>query len=72
MAFSLPPNRRGVSNSWSLFDYDDTNGKGDWCNVKNTGFGIRPTTNTGDALEDAFVWIKPGGEGDVSVTAIGH
>jgi cellulose 1,4-beta-cellobiosidase len=37
---------------------------GDWCNVKGTGFGVRPTTNTGDALEDAFVWIKPGGECD--------
>jgi len=37
---------------------------GDWCNLIGTGFGVRPTTNTGDALEDAFVWIKPGGEGD--------
>jgi cellulose 1,4-beta-cellobiosidase len=32
--------------------------------VKGTGFGVRPTTNTGDVLEDAFVWIKPGGECD--------
>ena len=37
---------------------------GDWCNVVGTGFGVRPTTNTGDPLEDAFVWIKPGGECD--------
>ncbi|PQE18271.1 putative 1,4-beta-D-glucan cellobiohydrolase C protein [Rutstroemia sp. NJR-2017a WRK4] len=37
---------------------------GDWCNLIGTGFGVRPTTSTGDALEDAFVWIKPGGEGD--------
>ncbi|KAL2867687.1 putative cellobiohydrolase [Aspergillus lucknowensis] len=37
---------------------------GDWCNVKGTGFGVRPTTNTGDALVDAFVWVKPGGESD--------
>jgi cellulose 1,4-beta-cellobiosidase len=37
---------------------------GDWCNVINTGFGVRPTTNTGNVLEDAFVWIKPGGECD--------
>lgn len=29
---------------------------GDWCNVKDTGFGVRPTTDTGNALEDAFVW----------------
>jgi hypothetical protein len=40
---------------------------GDWCNLIGTGFGVRPTTNTGNALEDAFVWIKPGGEGDVSL-----
>ncbi|KAB8290766.1 hypothetical protein EYC80_008403 [Monilinia laxa] len=40
------------------------NAWGDWCNLIGTGFGVRPTTNTGDALEDAFVWIKPGGECD--------
>ncbi|THY59737.1 glycoside hydrolase [Aureobasidium pullulans] len=38
--------------------------QGDWCNVIGTGFGVRPTTNTGDALVDAFVWVKPGGESD--------
>jgi len=37
---------------------------GDWCNVKGAGFGVRYTTNTGNSLEDAFVWIKPGGESD--------
>ncbi|KAK7420799.1 hypothetical protein QQX98_002603 [Neonectria punicea] len=37
---------------------------GDWCNAKGTGFGIRPSANTGDSLLDAFVWIKPGGESD--------
>ncbi|KAF7586043.1 hypothetical protein BBP40_009641 [Aspergillus hancockii] len=37
---------------------------GDWCNVKGTGFGVRPTTETGDELVDAFVWVKPGGESD--------
>jgi hypothetical protein len=42
------------------------NAWGDWCNLKGTGFGVRPTTNTGDPLEDAFVWVKPGGECDVS------
>ncbi|GFF47354.1 probable 1,4-beta-D-glucan cellobiohydrolase C [Aspergillus udagawae] len=35
---------------------------GDWCNVIGTGFGARPTTDTGDELVDAFVWVKPGGE----------
>ncbi|KAL3455759.1 1,4-beta-D-glucan cellobiohydrolase C, partial [Aspergillus heterothallicus] len=37
---------------------------GDWCNVINTGFGARPSTDTGDSLLDAFVWVKPGGESD--------
>lgn len=40
------------------------NAWGDWCNVIGTGFGVRPTTNTGNDLEDAFVWVKPGGECD--------
>ncbi|CAN8095281.1 unnamed protein product [Discula destructiva] len=37
---------------------------GDWCNAIGTGFGTRPTTDTGLELEDAFVWVKPGGECD--------
>lgn len=37
---------------------------GDWCNVKGTGFGLRPSSNTGDSLLDAFVWVKPGAESD--------
>ncbi|GES64607.1 cellobiohydrolase [Aspergillus terreus] len=40
------------------------NAWGDWCNVIGTGFGVRPTTNTGNSLVDAFVWVKPGGESD--------
>ncbi|MBE3050254.1 glycoside hydrolase family 6 protein, partial [Candidatus Bathyarchaeota archaeon] len=30
----------------------------------DTGFGIRPSSDTPDELLDAFVWVKPGGEGD--------
>lgn len=37
---------------------------GHWCNAMGTGFGRRPTANTGHSLTDAFVWIKPGGESD--------
>lgn len=44
--------------------------QGDWCNLIGTGFGVRPTTNTGHSLVDAFVWIKPGGEADVSVFSV--
>ncbi|KAF2490554.1 cellobiohydrolase-like protein II precursor [Lophium mytilinum] len=37
---------------------------GDWCNVNGAGFGVRPTSSTGDSLADAFIWGKPGGESD--------
>ncbi|CAI4211034.1 unnamed protein product [Parascedosporium putredinis] len=37
---------------------------GNWCNIKETGFGIRPSSNTPTELLDAFVWVKPGGESD--------
>jgi endoglucanase len=36
----------------------------DWCNPPNRGLGLRPTTNTGDALVDAFLWIKTPGQSD--------
>jgi len=38
--------------------------EGDWCNVLNAGLGIRPTTDTGNPLIDAIVWVKPPGECD--------
>ncbi len=31
---------------------------------QGTGFGARPTSDTGHSLLDAFVWVKPGGECD--------
>jgi cellulose 1,4-beta-cellobiosidase len=37
---------------------------GNWCNIKNAGFGTRPTTSTGSEYIDAIVWVKPGGESD--------
>ncbi|KAI5811582.1 cellobiohydrolase [Peziza echinospora] len=37
---------------------------GNWCNIKNAGFGPLPTTNTELANVDALVWVKPGGESD--------
>ena len=36
----------------------------DWCNPPDRGLGIRPTTNTGSPLADAFLWIKIPGESD--------
>jgi cellulose 1,4-beta-cellobiosidase len=37
---------------------------GQWCNIKSTGFGIRPSSQTGTDRLDAYVWVKPGGEAD--------
>lgn len=40
-------------------------GKGDaWCNVAGQALGEAPTTSTGRALVDAFLWIKVPGESD--------
>ncbi|WP_205687308.1 glycoside hydrolase family 6 protein [Cellulomonas endophytica] len=35
-----------------------------WCNPPDRGLGDRPTTSTGHALVDAFLWIKVPGESD--------
>ena len=37
---------------------------GHWCNIRDSGFGPRPTSDTGEELLDAVVWVKPGGESD--------
>ena len=35
-----------------------------WCNPSGRALGTRPTTSTGNALVDAFLWIKTPGESD--------
>jgi len=35
-----------------------------WCNIRGAGVGLVPTTNTGNALIDAFYWLKTPGESD--------
>lgn len=35
-----------------------------WCNPPDRGLGIRPTTDTGHPLVDAYLWIKVPGESD--------
>ncbi|KAG8826405.1 hypothetical protein FRC19_008972 [Serendipita sp. 401] len=54
--FIVDQGRSGVQNIRSAW--------GNWCNIKGAGFGLRPTTNTGNSYIDAIVWIKPGGECD--------
>ena len=36
----------------------------DWCNPPDRGLGLRPTAETGNALLDAYLWIKTPGESD--------
>lgn len=36
----------------------------DWCNPPDRGLGLRPTTDTGNDLVDAFLWVKIPGESD--------
>ncbi|GAB3170718.1 hypothetical protein GCM10027059_37630 [Myceligenerans halotolerans] len=35
-----------------------------WCNPPDRGLGLRPTTDTGNELVDALLWIKIPGESD--------
>lgn len=51
--FIIDTSRNGVGGSGSQ-----------WCNVQGQSLGARPTTNTGHALVDAFLWIKTPGESD--------
>jgi endoglucanase len=37
---------------------------GEWCNPTGRKIGVYPTTNTGNPLIDAFLWVKPPGESD--------
>ncbi|MGY1886315.1 MULTISPECIES: glycoside hydrolase family 6 protein [unclassified Blastococcus] len=36
----------------------------DWCNPPGRGLGLTPTTDTGNPLIDAYLWIKVPGESD--------
>jgi|RhiMetdeSRZDD1v2_1073273.scaffolds.fasta_scaffold02911_1 endoglucanase len=40
----------------------------DWCNPPDRGLGLQPTANTGNALIDAYLWVKIPGESDGECT----
>jgi endoglucanase len=44
--------------------WSDGNAAQDWCNPPDRGLGLRPTANTGNALVDAYLWIKIPGASD--------
>ncbi|GII23771.1 glucanase [Planosporangium mesophilum] len=57
----------GVPGKRQIIDTSRNGGaSGDWCADDNTDrrIGQYPTTNTGDANIDAYLWIKPPGEAD--------
>ena len=60
-------NSRGVTGKRQIIDTSRNGGAaGDWCGDDNTDrrVGPAPTTATGSADIDAYVWIKPPGEAD--------
>ena len=40
----------------------------DWCNPPGRGLGLQPSTNTGEPLVDAYLWVKIPGESDGECT----
>jgi endoglucanase len=44
---------------------------GNWCNPPGAGAGLRPTSDTGVPLLDAYLWIKVPGESDGQCDAAG-
>ncbi|HEY2674955.1 MAG TPA: glycoside hydrolase family 6 protein [Rugosimonospora sp.] len=60
-------NGLGVPGKHQVIDTSRNGGaSGDWCADDNTDrrIGQYPTTNTGDANIDAYLWVKPPGEAD--------
>jgi endoglucanase len=51
---------------WAAAGYASAGAAQDWCNPPGRGLGIAPTTNTGNALVDAYLWVKVPGESDGS------
>ncbi|MGQ5260984.1 glycoside hydrolase family 6 protein [Micromonospora sp. ZYX-F-536] len=57
----------GIAGKRQVIDTSRNGGaSGDWCGDDNTDrrIGQYPTTNTGDANIDAYLWVKPPGEAD--------
>jgi endoglucanase len=44
---------------------------GNWCNPPDSGLGLRPTTQTGVPLLDAYLWVKTPGQSDGQCDAAG-
>ncbi|MEV4508298.1 glycoside hydrolase family 6 protein [Dactylosporangium sp. NPDC049525] len=68
-------NAIGAGNLHQIVD-TSRNGRGpngsQWCDPAGRGVGVGPTTSTGEASVDAFVWVKLPGEADGCAAAAGQ
>jgi len=62
--FVIDTSRNGLG-PWMPPAYPDPQ---DWCNPPDRGLGLRPSADTGQALVDAFLWVKIPGESDGECT----
>jgi len=63
--FVVDTSRNGLGPwDFAAAGYSDAGSAQDWCNPPDRGLGIKPTTETGNDLVDAFLWIKVPGESD--------
>jgi endoglucanase len=62
--FVVDTSRNGQG-PWTPPAYPDPQ---DWCNPPGRGVGVRPTADTGNALIDAYLWVKVPGESDGECT----
>jgi endoglucanase len=70
--FVVDTSRNGLGPwNWAAAGYANAGVAQDWCNPPGRGAGIAPTANTGNALVDAYLWIKTPGESDGSCTRDG-
>jgi endoglucanase len=63
--FVIDSSRNGQGPWTPAISYPDPQ---DWCNPPHRGLGVRPTADTGNALLDAYLWIKIPGESDGECT----
>ncbi|MCL2317298.1 MAG: glycoside hydrolase family 6 protein, partial [Actinomycetia bacterium] len=49
---------------WAGAGYANAGAAQDWCNPPDRGIGLVPTTDTGNTLVDAYLWLKVPGESD--------
>jgi endoglucanase len=63
--FVIDTSRNGKGPWTPTASYPDAQ---EWCNPPGRGLGVRPTSQTGVPLLDAYLWVKVPGESDGSCT----